>query len=45
MALSMPSMPTFAEAAGDEDAIEALELRGVVGSFEAFGFEPGDAEF
>ncbi len=34
----------LAEAAGYEDAVEALKLSGVVGDFEAFGFEPGDAE-
>jgi hypothetical protein len=35
----------FAEAAGDEDAVEVSELFGVVGDFEAFGFEPGDTQF
>src|SRR5215469_18618846 len=43
----------LAEASGDEDSVEALELldvvvagaAGGVGGFEAFGFDPGDAEF
>ena len=34
----------LAEAAGDEDAVEAGELGGVVVDFEAFGFEPRDSE-
>ena len=40
----------LAEAAGDEDAVEAFQLRlvaAVVGAFglEAFGFDPGDFQF
>ena len=34
----------LAEAAGDEDAVEVLELRDVVVGLEAFGFDPGDAQ-